>query len=278
MEFHLSHQVTAANAGDPARCSSHRCRRKPAIASRFPSNALVGRFAERVSLGLVPLMYSFGFIMGIMLVAAPLRAGSFPESLAFAKVAIPRDELRQQRLSNLHELRSSYAFPLRAGHTIWLLFETFRDGKQVGRYRMASRGPGNHDIDAKGFISIGWRADQREFVTILEEDSYPVPWTARIRVPDQEFETPQFDYEFAAIYFDKSLPEPRGVDTSGEDVLVYPVLGIPGAHNAMIRYGPHIKTSTDLVKACTDAGAHTAIVVYLYIASHGGLPPIKCDN
>src|SRR5205823_5858843 len=107
--------------------------------------------------------------------------------------------------------------------------------------------------------------------TINDQEPPVVPWSARVRIPAEEFADPDFDWSLGAYCFATSLPEHRPTrDTHGEDG-IFPVFGLSADHRAKIRYDG-LKTSADFVKACTDAGGHTEIVVYLHISQSGGRP------
>jgi hypothetical protein len=154
-------------------------------------------------------MHPQALLRKILLAALGLvsSTGWSQDMILFKEVPVSRDEVRQQRLAGLHEFRCSYDFLLPAKQTIMLFAETFRDGKSVGLYPMSISGGQNSGAQAKGFISVGWRRDARELVTI-NDDGY-LPWVARMKISEKEFETPELDWSFWAFYFEKSLPERR---------------------------------------------------------------------
>jgi hypothetical protein len=182
----------------------------------------------------------------------------------FRYAEIPKNESRLSELARVREFRCDYELTGSTPYTK-LIVEVFKDGKSVDRYLLSTAVYSQTTKNAKGIISIGWNRDTHNLVSVQENGERYSPWTGCAHISDFS--------PMDAYYFSDSLPETRKAEGDGYDFQLYPVIGLCGERNSQIDY-PKNGKSQSFLKACTDAGAKDAVIVYLYY-SDGGQPNMK---
>jgi hypothetical protein len=183
----------------------------------------------------------------------------------FRRVDVPANESRLSALNGVKEFRCAYELARFTQGTL-LIAEVFRDGKCVDRFRLSHAKYHQSTKSTTGIISIGWQADNRKLVSVHDNGHRYSPWTASAHLADFNL--------MDAHYFSDSLPEKRKPEGSGFDFELYPVLGLCGERSLQIAY-PENGDAQSFLKACSDAGAKDAVVVYLYFSPLDEHPAVK---
>jgi hypothetical protein len=219
------------------------------------------------------------------MIAACLLFGPVTSVLAmdpdhFLEVKVPPDEAHALALTGVREFSCSYQVlppPLLRQNPpgsefnyqqdLQLFAELYEGTSCVGRYRLASsvNAFNGLNLPLKGALSFGWNSRSHELVSVIDNGQFYSPWSASAIFKDFSCR----DHSF----FENSAPEKRQRMTSeGPDFEIYPVVGICGDRRLKMQK-TGFANAASFLKACQNAGAANAVVIYLY--KGGGSVPLK---
>jgi hypothetical protein len=194
----------------------------------------------------------------------------------FRKFPVPPDEARILALAGIREARCDYEIhldsksfsPTSPGHyqnDFELFAELYHGTTRIGRYRLpfAVNGFTDPSVPLKGIFSFGWSEEKHELTAVIDNGQIYSPWSASVVLQDFSY----FDYHF----FEDSAPEKRRDDYGGDEMNVYPVVGICGYRDHKMNF-ERDQDATAFLGSCERAGAQHAIIVYLYKENNGGVP------
>ena len=184
----------------------------------------------------------------------------------FRPAPVPAGEARLMELARIREFRGSYELGEFVQGTL-LIAELHVEGQPVKAFRLSRAKYDRARQTRTGILSFGWHRDARHLVSVNDNGDLYSPWTAKIDLPDF---APQ-----DAHWFADSVPERRKAEQDWHVSFgLYPVMGLCGERSSQVNYSS-VKTGEDFVKACTAAGAKSAVMIYLYKSTHDEEPSIK---
>ena len=221
----------------------------------------------------------------LALIAAAMLFGANRPAFAddmdhFQELKVSPDEARILALADVrdfscnYEVRPSPATPRNAlgsgfnyQQELQLFAELYEGTTCVGRYRLGFSINALNDLSLplKGILSFGWNSNAHELVSVIDNEQFYSPWSASVVLKD-------FSYS-DHCFFETSAPEKRvGLVYGSGNFDIYPVAGICGKRKLKIN-DAGFANAASFLKACKNAGAKNAIVVYLYKGSDS--PPLK---
>lgn len=208
----------------------------------------------------------------LFLAGAVLLAGVRPvmaEGFHFTPAEIPDNEVRLMELARVREFRIAYELGEACPQSL-LVAELHTFGQPVRAFPLARAVYARDEKTAKGTISLGWHRDARQLVSVHDNGRRELysPFTAKIDLPGF---SPQDGF-----YFRDSVPEERTPQREGMKFQLYPVAGLCGERNALIRTDG-VKDAKGYLAACEAAGAKQTVVVYLYRSENGESPAMKFE-
>jgi hypothetical protein len=196
--------------------------------------------------------------------AEPVRADGFH----FLPDEIPADEVRLLELGRIREFRATYELGEFSQGTL-LIAELYEDGRATKVFRLSRAKYDSVKRTLTGTLSFGWNRDRHHLVSLNDNGDFHTPWPAKIELRDFS--------PSDAFYFRDSVPEVRKPEGGGMEFKLYPVVGLCGERTALIR-DSEMKTRDDFLKACREAGARNALMIYMYMSPFDEEPPLKFEE
>jgi len=191
------------------------------------------------------------FVLTLLVIPAAVRG---QEVSHFKRVDIPLNERRVSELGRVWEFRCEYELAKFTQGAL-LVAELYRDGKCAGRFHLSRIKFDESRQTRSGTLSLGWQRDTHNLISVIDNGVSVWPSTS---VHLEAFEP------LDACYFTDSPPEKRKAGRrGGMDCELYPVMGLCGQRSLKIKY-PEKPDAGSFLKACREAGAKTAVIIYLY--------------